>query len=123
MKACARNRVPWLALSLSLIVACSARNRDRADTAPEPGPYDLSGFYNQLEDYIEKFHDPSFKYDPHDLEGRFSYQPGKECALYGSTDMVYLLWTIEELDRASLEIGARGDMPVIGRSRPGTLSR
>jgi len=69
--------------------------------------YEFSGFYEQLEAYLERYHDPCFAYDSRDLRGRFSYQPGKAYDLYGSTDAVYLLWTIGELEERTTEESRR----------------
>lgn len=69
--------------------------------------YDYAGFYAQLENYLHRFHDPAFLYDPHDLRGHFSYQPGRSYDLYGSCDMVYLLFTIGELEERTTEAGRR----------------
>ena len=66
--------------------------------------YDFSGFESQLEAYLCRFHDPGAPCDPYNLRGDFSYQPGGRADLYGSIDMAYVLWTIDELDkRASPE--------------------
>ncbi len=60
--------------------------------------YDLSGFYGQLDDYIRSFHDDSYPYDPKDIRGHFSIAPGGKTDLYGSADMAYVLWILNELD-------------------------
>ncbi|HUT54079.1 MAG TPA: hypothetical protein VM658_11875 [bacterium] len=79
------------------------------ETGPAPGErlYDFSGFERQLEPYLALYHDPAFPFDPHDLRGRFSYQRGRGYDLYGCADMVYLLWTMGELDARTTPEGRR----------------
>lgn len=60
--------------------------------------YDFRPVHGQIEDYLPLFHDPAYAYDPADLRGHFSYQPGDGEDLYGSCDMAYLLWTLGELE-------------------------
>ncbi len=75
------------------------------ETVRQPGPYNFDGLCFQIDGYLERFHDPAFSYDPRDLKGRFSYQEGGSYDLYGSCDMVYLLWTTGELSERTTKSG------------------
>ena len=104
------NRGKWRGLVAMVLLAVAA-NHDflspaRGASLPgAPSPYDFAGFYNQLEPYLLRYHDPAFPDRPTDLRGRFSYQPGGAYDLYGSCDVVYLLWTIGELEPRTTAAG------------------
>ena len=88
------------ALFTALFLSCLAtRGFDPSTQFPQTQPpHDFSGFYDQVDDYLARYHDPAFPYDPGNLKGNFSYQPGEPRDLYGTTDVVYLLWTMDELE-------------------------
>jgi hypothetical protein len=67
--------------------ACESSRRPRLD-----------GFLPQIEPFLRRFRDPRAAYDPHDLRGRFSVRAGEHTDLYGSADMVFVLWILDELD-------------------------
>jgi hypothetical protein len=75
--------------------------------------YEFDGLYAQLEDYFVRYHDPEFPYDPYDMRGHFSLQPGKAQDLYGSIDMVYVLYTLGELDERTTKEGRQEWVSVI----------
>jgi hypothetical protein len=65
----------------------------------EPGrSLRLSVFLEQIEPFLQRFHDPRAEYDPRDLRGRFSTRQGGPVDLYGSADMVFVLWTLGEIE-------------------------
>lgn len=98
----------WLFIVMVIFYGRAGRAGQEVDrTSGAYAPYDFSGLSEQLVSYLERYHDPAFKYDPQDLRGRFSYQSGKGYDLYGSTDMAYLLWTIGELDERTTLQGRR----------------
>jgi len=95
----------YFLLCICMLIAAPSHGSDRQFT--RPGPYNFDTLYSQIDGYLERFHDPAFPFDPYDLKGRFSYQEGGDYDLYGSCDMVYLLWTIGELEERTTEAGRR----------------
>ncbi len=69
--------------------------------------YDLTIFAAELDDFIRKFHDPANTFQPDDLRGRFSIHEGGSTDLYGSCDLVYILWITDQLHEKTTEMGRR----------------
>jgi hypothetical protein len=69
----------------------------------------LDGFYGQVEDYLKSYYDPSWisRYNPRDVRGHFSYKRGGSQDLYGSADMVYVLYALDELDERTTPEGRK----------------
>ena len=86
----------------ALVVLCMKPGKAESDQLEA---YSMDGFYEQLDPYIQRYHDPSFPYERNDLRGKFSYQPGEAFDLYGTADMVYLLWVIDELEERTTPEG------------------
>ncbi len=75
-----------------------------SDLRQSGASYDFTGFEAQLDDYMAAYRDPAFPYDPADVRGYFSYQPGEAYDLYGSADFAYLLWVSGQMEeRTTLE--------------------
>ena len=95
-------RVFAMFLLLSLTFGCRTSGSSDLASKKEEEPvsegWRFELFYDQIEDYLKKFHDRRFPYSPNDLRGHFSFKPGSEFDLYGSVDMVYLLWVLDELE-------------------------
>jgi hypothetical protein len=53
----------------------------------EESQIDLQQFFDQIPDFIEKYYDPAFEYDPMDVRGHFSIDAGGEEDLYGAVDI------------------------------------
>jgi hypothetical protein len=88
-----------------LVLAYQSREGVGTEDHAFPEIYEFRGFQEQLEPYLASYHDPAFDYDPRDLRGYFSYQQNQAYDLYGSADMVYLLYSIGELEERTTEKG------------------
>ncbi len=94
----------WLTLaSAVLIPAAWSGKAARA----EETVYRLDGFYAQLENWMKLYHDPAYPWNPHDLRGHFSYRRGQAQDLYGSADMAYLLYALNEVEDRTTPEGRR----------------
>lgn len=74
------------------------------------GPiYSLDGLYSQLDDYFRYYCDPRFlkQFNPRDLRGHFSITHGDSEDLYGSSDMVYTLYILNELEERTTPEGRK----------------
>ncbi len=71
--------------------------------------YNLAGFYAQLDNYIQSYVAPKHLdlYAPDDIRGRFALKRGGRENLYASADMVYLLYTLGELEARTTPEGRR----------------
>jgi len=67
----------------------------------------LEVFLPQLEPFLERFHDPRARFDRRDLRGLFSTRAGGHTDLYGSADLVYVLWILDELESRTTAEGRR----------------
>ena len=67
----------------------------------------LDGFFSQIEPFLQRFHEDRASFDPRDLRGRFSSRAGGDIDLYGSADMVFVLWILDELETRSTDPGRR----------------
>lgn len=85
-------------MTAGLLLLAALLGLKASSAAAEAVVYDFRGFEDQLEPYLVLYHDPAFAYDPHDLRGDFSYQRGQARDLYGSADVVYLLWTAGQIE-------------------------
>jgi hypothetical protein len=87
----------------------------------------LDAFLPQIEPFLQRFHDPRVGYDPRDLRGHFSSRAGEHADLYGSSDMVFILWILGQLESRTTGSGRREWASVIqsfqdprtGRFQPG----
>ncbi len=87
----------------------------------------LDIFLSQIEPFLERFHDPRTRFDPRDLRGRFSSRAGGHTDLYGSADLVFVLWILGELESRTTTPGRQEWVstiqsfqdPQTGRFRPG----
>lgn len=66
-------------------------------------PWDMTVFASELNGFIRKFHDPAHLYDPTKLSGRFSIQENGATDLYGSCDLVFILWITGELENKTTD--------------------
>jgi hypothetical protein len=67
----------------------------------------LDVFLSQIDPFLERFHDPGERFEPSDLRGRFSTRSGGSTDLYGSADMVFVLWILGTLESRTSESGRR----------------
>jgi hypothetical protein len=71
----------------------------------EESQIDLQQFFDQIPDFIEKYYDPAFEYNPLDVRGHFSIDAGGVEDLYGAVDMAYIFWITGELESRTTEEG------------------
>jgi hypothetical protein len=87
----------------------------------------LDDFLSQIEPFLQRLHDSPANFDPHDLRGRFSSRAGGRTDLYGSADMVFVLWILGELESRTTTPGRQEWVSMIqsfqdprtGRFQPG----
>lgn len=90
----------------------------------------LDSFLSQIEPFLQRFHVAGMRFDPQDLRGQFSTRAGGNADLYGSADMVFVLWILDELESRTTEAGRREWVSVIqsfqdrrtGRFEPGEVA-
>ena len=85
--------------------------------------YNLDGFYQQVDGWIYAHCDPRYRknFDARNLTGHFSYQPGGKQDLYGSVDVVYLIFGLGEMeDRTTLAGRAEWAKVIQGYQDPET---
>jgi hypothetical protein len=67
----------------------------------------LETFSSQLVPFLERFHVERAGFDPRDLRGYFSVRATGKTDLYGSADMVFVLWILGELENRTTAEGRR----------------
>jgi hypothetical protein len=67
----------------------------------------LDAFLSQVEPFLQRFHVERAGFDPHDLRGYFSVRASGKTDLYGSADMVFVLWILDELESRTTDSGRR----------------
>lgn len=93
MKSIHRWAAPLAAASITIFLGLPPAAADQSGDSHDFAPVNA-----QLDAYLARYHDPAFNFDPRDLRGRFSYQPGGGADRYGSCDMVYNLAPVGELE-------------------------
>jgi len=61
----------------------------------------------QIEPFLQRLHVERAGFDPFDLRGYFSARATGKTDLYGSADMVYVLWILGELESRTTDAGRR----------------
>jgi hypothetical protein len=100
------------------------------ENCPPDEVYRLDLFYFQIDTYLKRFHSGQHDFNPKDIRGHFSITPNKETDLYGSSDMAYILWILDEIDERTTPEGRaewaaviqRFQNPQTGRFDRGNLS-
>jgi hypothetical protein len=71
--------------------------------------YNLDGMYAQLDEFMASFVDPAYRsqYNPQDIRGHFSVSRGHKQDIYGSADMVYVLYILNMLDERTTPEGRK----------------
>jgi hypothetical protein len=67
----------------------------------------LDTFLPQIEPFLQRFHVERAGFDPRDLRGYFSARATGKTDLYGSADMVFVLWILGELESRTTDSGRR----------------
>ena len=67
----------------------------------------LDTFLAQIEPFLRRFHVARASFDPDDLRGHFSSRADGRTDLYGSADMVFVLWILGELESRTTDAGRR----------------
>jgi len=93
-------------ISLLFFLPFSCPAGEKSDSKPI---YNLDGFYSQLDEYLASFADPAYRaqYNPKDLRGHFSVNRGGPQDIYGSADMVYVLYILNLLDERTTPEGRK----------------
>jgi hypothetical protein len=68
---------------------------------------EFSQFLSQIDSYLQSYHHPNTPFDRENLQGDFSYKPSRRPDMYGSADMVYLLFAIGELEKRTTTEGRK----------------
>lgn len=69
------------------------------------GPVDLVAFAARLRDLPFRFRDETQPFDGDDLRGRFAHRPHRPTDVYGSADLVFVLWIVGELESRTTPAG------------------
>ncbi len=72
-----------------------------------PGPTDLTAVAARLHELPRRFRDEAQPFADRDLRGSFSHRPGRATDVYGSADLVFVLWIVGELETRTTPTGRR----------------